>query len=210
MPSSVFANRRTVKLQGKPAAIKGANIKTSTGDEAGTAGGGLFSAKTKGKVTWLSQSMDVKFEGKGVVRVLDSNMHNGNMGNVPSPNGGQATGATGDEAKCPICGKAFEGHKNVIPPPSKQSDKAAKDVLKPDKPRKHNAKDLFPIGPDCKASLTATTNPDNNYEPPCTTCKYVLTAMLCDEGPPARPSGHSESGAASKKVSHKKLRKGKR
>lgn len=255
----------TVKLQGKSAAIKGANLSTSTGDEAGTAGGGIISSKTKGKMTWLVQSMDVKFEGKGVIRFLDSNMHNSNMGNVPSVNAGSGGGglASEQDALCPVCNKPFEGHKDVIPPRSKASDKEANKLLKPDKPRTqwtkdqqrhggshmvsalvidckssgqsvftagagntsnsltqtnfattavnvltnqsigsvktptgsnpvgncgeqaaiHEARAHFPLGKDCKASITAVTNPKGKPTPPCDTCKRVLTAMLCDEGP---------------------------
>jgi len=44
---------KTVKIEGKSVAVKGAKLKTSTGDEAGTAGGGIVSSKTRGAVKWL-------------------------------------------------------------------------------------------------------------------------------------------------------------
>ena len=72
---------KRVKIAGKSVAIAGANLKTSTGDEAGTAGGGMFSSKTKGKLSWLGGSPNVLFEGKQVVRFGDAAMHNGNANN---------------------------------------------------------------------------------------------------------------------------------
>lgn len=265
--SDLASGTKKVMLEGKSAAIKGSNLSTSTGDEAGTAGGGIFSSKIKGKLTWLAQSMNVKFEGKGVIRFLDPNMHNGNMGNVPSSTtgAGGATAGDGEPAKCPVCQKPFAGHKDVIPKPSKASERAVDDVLTPSKPRTQwtaaqkqhsgshmvsalvidcgkgpstyiagagnlrnsltqsnfattavnvlngqpigamktptgsnpvgncgeqaaifDAKDKFPLGPNCSASLSAKTNPRGKSTPPCDTCKQVLTAMLCDE-----PAGKS-------------------
>jgi len=99
---------KKVKVEGKMAAIKGAKLSTSTGDEAGTAGGGIISSKIKGTVTWATQSSDVKFEGKGVVRFLEICLHNGNKINT----GGNAALGTpskglsyGDDAPCQVCGK---------------------------------------------------------------------------------------------------------
>jgi hypothetical protein len=51
---------KTVTVNGKMPMVKGAQYKTSTGDEAGTAGGGV----------------DVKFEGKNVCRLGDPLFHN--------------------------------------------------------------------------------------------------------------------------------------
>jgi len=136
--SDLADGTKTVKIQGKSAAVKGANLSTSTGDEAGTAGGGIISGKIKGKLIWMAQSMDVKFEGKGVIRFLDPNMHNGNAANDPSVNRGSPrpghSGAT--KPLCPICGKPFEGHKDVIPKPSDRSDAEARAAVPPSgKPR---------------------------------------------------------------------------
>jgi hypothetical protein len=48
----------------------------STGDEAGSAGGGVASSKIKGKAEFVNFSFDVNFEGKSVPRALDIMLHN--------------------------------------------------------------------------------------------------------------------------------------
>jgi len=48
----------------------------STGDEAGSAGGGVVSSKNKGKAEFVNYSFDVKVEGKNVARSLDLMLHN--------------------------------------------------------------------------------------------------------------------------------------
>jgi len=45
-----------VKIEGNPIANVSAKIATSTGDEAGSAGGGIVSSKIKGTVTWKDGS----------------------------------------------------------------------------------------------------------------------------------------------------------
>ncbi len=74
---------KTVKVDGgNPAAIKGSEFATSTGDEPGTAGG-VKSGTVKGKATWLSFSPDVKMEGKPVCRLTDKMlMNHGNTVNM--------------------------------------------------------------------------------------------------------------------------------
>jgi hypothetical protein len=66
----------TVKCDGNPACVKDSNFSTSTGDEPGSAGGGVVSNKIKGKAEFVNFSFDVKFEGKNVVRALDLMLHN--------------------------------------------------------------------------------------------------------------------------------------
>ena len=61
----------TVKCDGNPVMLEGSKFSTSTGDEAGTAGGGMVSNTTKGKAEFKMFSMDVKFDGKKVPRLLD-------------------------------------------------------------------------------------------------------------------------------------------
>jgi hypothetical protein len=64
--------------------LKGSNFSTSTGDEAGTAGGGVISSKTKGKAEFVNYSFDVKVEGKNVPRLGDMMIQNkGGAGNTP-------------------------------------------------------------------------------------------------------------------------------
>jgi hypothetical protein len=67
---------KKVSVQGNPVCVKDSNFSTSTGDEAGTAGGGVASSKTKGKAEFVNFSFDVKFEGKNVARALDLMLHN--------------------------------------------------------------------------------------------------------------------------------------
>ena len=59
------------KCDGNPGMVDGSSFSTSTGDEAGSAGGGVASGKTKGKAAFILYSFDVKFDGKGVCRMAD-------------------------------------------------------------------------------------------------------------------------------------------
>jgi hypothetical protein len=82
-PNTAFAKDTTagskkVKISGKEVMLKNKSyFKTSTGDEAGCATKkGIITGKIKGKAFYVSWSMDVKFEGKNVVRHLDMTTHN--------------------------------------------------------------------------------------------------------------------------------------
>jgi hypothetical protein len=103
---------KRVKIGGKSVALASSHLSTSVGDEPGTAGGGLASSKTKGKMTWGSASADVKFEGKGVVRFGDVTQHNGNSFNAAFVAAGGTGFAYGDdfEGLCPICEKDPSSH----------------------------------------------------------------------------------------------------
>jgi hypothetical protein len=113
MDSDITDGAASVQIEGNPVANLSAKISTSTGDEAGSAGGGIISSKIKGTVTWMMGSLDVKAEGKSVVRFLDTNFHNGNSFNTSF----KAMGGTGlayaDDftEPCPICKKAASEHK---------------------------------------------------------------------------------------------------
>ncbi|WP_437323031.1 DUF4150 domain-containing protein [Sorangium sp. So ce381] len=74
--SDTAKGTKKVKCDGNPVCVADSNFSTSTGDEAGTAGGGVASNKTKGKAEFVNYSFDVKFEGKGVARALDMMLHN--------------------------------------------------------------------------------------------------------------------------------------
>ncbi len=75
--SSDAANgTKRVTANGKAICVKDSNFSTSTGDEAGTAGGGVASNKTKGKAEFVNFSFDVQFEGKNVPRSFDLMLHN--------------------------------------------------------------------------------------------------------------------------------------
>ena len=60
---------KSVTIEGKMPMVKGATYSTSSGDEAGTAGGGVVSNSTKGPCEFMLYSFDVKFEGKNVCRL---------------------------------------------------------------------------------------------------------------------------------------------
>jgi hypothetical protein len=57
---------------GKPLMLKDESVfKTSNGNEAATAGGGLITSKIKGESFFFMYSMNVKVEGKEVPRAMD-------------------------------------------------------------------------------------------------------------------------------------------
>ena len=78
---------RTIKITGKEVMLKNKSyFKTSYGDEAGCAPKkGVITSKIKGKVYFTSWSMNVKFEGENVVRMMDLTTHNHGSapGNTP-------------------------------------------------------------------------------------------------------------------------------
>jgi hypothetical protein len=74
--SDTAKGTKKVSVDGNPVCVKDSNFSTSTGDEAGTAGGGVASNKTKGKAEFVNYSFDVKFEGKSVARAMDLMLHN--------------------------------------------------------------------------------------------------------------------------------------
>jgi hypothetical protein len=75
MSSDSDKGTKKVKCDGNSVCIDGSNFSTSTGDEAGSAGG-VASGKIKGKAEFINFSFDTKFEGKGVARALDLMTHN--------------------------------------------------------------------------------------------------------------------------------------
>ena len=84
MSADTADGSKTVSMDGNPIMLKGSNFSTSTGDEAGTAGGGVVSSKTKGKAEFVNYSFDVKVEGKNVPRLGDMMIQNkGGAGNTP-------------------------------------------------------------------------------------------------------------------------------
>jgi hypothetical protein len=98
---------KKVKVEGKPVCVKDSSFSTSTGDEAGTAGGGVASSKTKGKAEFVNFSMDVKFEGKNVPRSFDLMLHN-DKNTPPFPvlqAPVVALGKGAGKGKCLVCDK---------------------------------------------------------------------------------------------------------
>lgn len=80
--SNTAMGSKTVKIDGNPIMLDGSNFSTSTGDEAGSAGGGVVSNTTKGKAEFVNYSFDVKVEGKNVPRLGDMMLQN----KMSSPN----------------------------------------------------------------------------------------------------------------------------
>lgn len=74
--SDTAKGTKKVKCDGNPVCVKDSNFSMSTGDEAGSAGGGVASNKMKGKAEFVNFSFDVKFEGKNVARAFDLMLHN--------------------------------------------------------------------------------------------------------------------------------------
>ncbi|RKH44948.1 DUF4150 domain-containing protein [Corallococcus sicarius] len=97
----------SVTVAGKPLCVKDSNFSTSTGDEAGTAGGGVASSKTQGKAEFVNFSFDVKAEGRNVARALDLMLHN-DKNTPPFPLMQPPVVALGEreeKLKCPCCGE---------------------------------------------------------------------------------------------------------
>ena len=98
---------KKVKAEGKPICTKDSNFSMSTGDEGGTAGGGIVSSKIKGKAEFVNFSFDVQFEGKNVPRSFDLMLHNDkNTPPFPVLQGPvSAWGKSPGKAQCPCCGE---------------------------------------------------------------------------------------------------------
>ncbi|MFP2926115.1 PAAR-like domain-containing protein [Pyxidicoccus sp. 3LG] len=106
---------RTVRINGAPVALSDSYIGKSTGNEAGTAGGGVVSGKTKGRAHPVNFSFDVRIEGKPVVRNLDPftlNDHNTAPFPIIQPQGAPPVAVRVDEVEaaqpvelCDYCGK---------------------------------------------------------------------------------------------------------
>jgi hypothetical protein len=76
MSSDTDKGSTSVKCDGNPICLEDSNFRMSSGDEAGSAGGGVVSNKIKGKAEFVNHSFDVKVEGKGVARAMDLMLHN--------------------------------------------------------------------------------------------------------------------------------------
>jgi len=98
---------KKVKAEGKPICTKDSNFSMSTGDEAGSAGGGMVSSKIKGKAEFVNFSFDVQFEGKNVPRSFDLMLHNDkNTPPFPVLQGPViALGKKEGKGKCLVCEK---------------------------------------------------------------------------------------------------------
>ncbi|QSQ26651.1 DUF4150 domain-containing protein [Pyxidicoccus parkwayensis] len=101
--SAATANgSQSVTVEGNPMCLKDSNFSSSTGDEAGTAGGGVVSGKTQGKAEFANFSFDVKVEGKGVARAFDLMFHN-DKNTPPTPLMQPPVTAMGKADEEPVC-----------------------------------------------------------------------------------------------------------
>lgn len=106
MSSDTDKGTKKVKCDGNPVCVKDSNFKTSTGDEAGSAGG-IISSKTKGKAEFVLYSFDVKFEGKNVARAFDIMLHN-DKNTPPFPVlQGPVVSMADDKVVCLVCDEEF-------------------------------------------------------------------------------------------------------
>lgn len=105
--SDTASGTSTVKCDGNPVCVKDSNFSMSTGDEAGSAGGGVASNKIKGKAEFVMFSMDVKFDGKNVCRAFDIMLHN-DKNTPPFPLlQGPAVAMGQAKATCVVCDKTI-------------------------------------------------------------------------------------------------------
>lgn len=72
------------KVSGMPAAVMNSEVPMSSGNEAGTAGGGVVSNCFKGKCVFKMGSMKVKIEGKNAMILTSMVGHNGANANMPA------------------------------------------------------------------------------------------------------------------------------
>jgi Toxin PAAR-like domain len=75
---------KKVKFAGKKVCTKKTEISRSSGDEAGTAGGGVVSSKNMGPISYKNGSGKVKVEGEQCVHLTSMTGHNGSNANVPA------------------------------------------------------------------------------------------------------------------------------
>ncbi len=107
MSSDTASGTTKVKCDGESTCVKDSNFSTSTGDEAGSAGG-VVSGKTKGKAEFVLFSMDVMFEGKNVPRAFDIMLHNDkNTPPMPVLQGPIIAMPSDEKPECFVCGKEF-------------------------------------------------------------------------------------------------------
>lgn len=107
--SDTAKGTKKVKCDGNPVCVKDSNFRMSTGDEAGSAGGGVVSNKIKGKAEFVMFSFDVKFEGKNVARAFDIMLHNDkNTPPFPVLQGPVIALPSDGKATCPLCGEEYD------------------------------------------------------------------------------------------------------
>lgn len=78
---------KKVKMDGYSIMLKSSCFSMSSGNEPGSAGGGVVSSKIKGKAKFANYSFNVKVEKKNVPRLLDPMQQNGNGANAIGADG---------------------------------------------------------------------------------------------------------------------------
>ena len=110
---------RTVRITRKEVMLKNKSyFKTSYGDEAGRAPKkGVITSKIKGKVYFTSWSMNVKFEGRNVVRNMDLTTHNhgSKPGNSPPTSYSDGMVVSKDDPGCKKLQKDISKEHNNLP-----------------------------------------------------------------------------------------------
>ena len=108
MSTDTAKGSKKVKMDGNPVCTKDSNFRMSTGDEAGSAGGGVVSNKIKGKAEFVMFSFNVKVEGKNVTRAFDIMLHN-DKNTPPFPVLQPPVVAIGmpPQPECLVCGKNY-------------------------------------------------------------------------------------------------------
>lgn len=76
MASNTSQGPKKVKIDGQMPMTKGAKYSMTSGDEGGTAGGGVVSNKIKSEAEFMMYSFDIKLEGKNACRLGDPLFHN--------------------------------------------------------------------------------------------------------------------------------------
>lgn len=159
--SDLSDGAKKVEIGGGKVALESSKLSTSMGDEPGTAGGGLLSSKTKGKMAWATKSSDVVCEGKGVVRFMDVTQHNGNSFNDLFIARGGTGLAYGDDfsGPCKICDGSPESHEILeMPSVAKICSQIIRKLLTSRHP------DGFMVGVaycrNCKKTIAATSGKD--------------------------------------------------
>jgi hypothetical protein len=105
--SDTSKGAQTVTADGNPICVKDSNFMISTGDEAGSAGGGVVSNKIKGKAEFVNFSFDVMADGKNVARAFDLMLHN-DKNTPPFPVlQGPIIAMGQDQQVCFVCDEAF-------------------------------------------------------------------------------------------------------
>ncbi len=155
MAKDMTSGSKKVKISGKEVMLKNKSyFKKSMGDEAGSAAKkGVVTSVNRGKVYFVSWSMDVKFEGQNVVRHLDMTTHNHASPTTNTPPWPFLDSQTLDTAShsCNKSGDAKKVNDNCADPPDEDySDdccEARKCMLVPYSPNKccsKNQKQMTP------------------------------------------------------------------